>query len=171
MNIGKSYPLPLCFFVVILSSWVCDNWVYRFPKSVEIMCFQRCKAYPGSAEKVKSNEDPVKSVLPHLRTTPFAQCREGDPAARRGFSQCKLSNLHGLHKEQRVDLELGLSICRNDSSNLALNLRSRPPFTGVLYGDSPKVLRRVLSESFLVKVPRGVLPRVPGNWECPRECS
>ena len=44
MNIGKFCPLPLCnlignfriylyivFLVVILSNWVCDNWVYRFP--------------------------------------------------------------------------------------------------------------------------------------------
>ena len=45
MNIGKFCPLPLCtlignfrvdFYivslVVTLSNWVCDNWVYRFPK-------------------------------------------------------------------------------------------------------------------------------------------
>ena len=44
MNIGKFCPLPLCTLigsfriylyivslVVILSNWVCDNWVYRFP--------------------------------------------------------------------------------------------------------------------------------------------
>ena len=44
MNIGKSCPLPLSTLignfriylyivslVVILSNWVCDNWVYRFP--------------------------------------------------------------------------------------------------------------------------------------------
>ena len=44
MNIGKSCRLPLCnlignfrtylyivSLVVILSNWVCDNWVYRFP--------------------------------------------------------------------------------------------------------------------------------------------
>ena len=45
MNIGKFCPLPLSnlignfriylyivSLVVILSNWVCDNWVYRFPK-------------------------------------------------------------------------------------------------------------------------------------------
>ena len=44
MSIGKFCPLPLCTLirnfriylyvvslVVILSNWVCDNWVYRFP--------------------------------------------------------------------------------------------------------------------------------------------
>ena len=44
MNIGKFCPLPLCTLignfriylyivslVVILSNWVCDNWIYRFP--------------------------------------------------------------------------------------------------------------------------------------------
>ena len=44
MNIGKFCPIPLCTLigtfrtylyivslVVILSNWVCDNWVYRFP--------------------------------------------------------------------------------------------------------------------------------------------
>ena len=46
MNIGKFSPLPLCSLignvrvyildivslVVILRNWVCDNWVYQFPK-------------------------------------------------------------------------------------------------------------------------------------------
>ena len=32
------------------------------------MCFQRYKAFWDRAEKVKS----IKSVRPHLRTTPFA---------------------------------------------------------------------------------------------------
>ena len=47
--------------------------------------------------------------------------------------------------------------------DLIFVLRSRPPFTGVLYGEYPKVLRRVLSECFFrgsQKVPQGVLPRV-----------
>ena len=56
MNIGMFCPLPLCtltgnfriYFhivclVVIMSSWVCDNWVYRFPKlrfpSFSFPCF------------------------------------------------------------------------------------------------------------------------------------
>ena len=47
MNIGKFCPFPLCnlignlriylyivSLVVILSNWVCDNWVYRFPSGV-----------------------------------------------------------------------------------------------------------------------------------------
>ena len=46
MNIGKFCPIPLCTsignfriylyivsLVVILSNWVCDNWVYRFPST------------------------------------------------------------------------------------------------------------------------------------------
>ena len=50
-----------------------------------------------------------------------------------------------------------------------VGLGSRPPLTGVLYGESPKVLRRELSESFLgLPNTLGVLPAVPGNWECPR---
>ena len=53
-------------------------------------------------------------------------------------------------------------------------LRSRRPFTGVLFGESPKVPRRVLSECFL-GIPRkcpGECPReCQENWECPRECS
>ena len=49
MNTGKSCPLPLCnlignfriylhivSLVVILSNWVCDNWVYRLPIQIEI---------------------------------------------------------------------------------------------------------------------------------------
>ena len=39
------------------------------------MCFQRYKAYPDGAEKAQSGENPVKSVRPHLRTTPFARRR------------------------------------------------------------------------------------------------
>ena len=48
MTIGKFCPLPLCILVrnfriylyivslvVILRNWVCDNWVYRFPKLVK----------------------------------------------------------------------------------------------------------------------------------------
>ena len=47
-----------------------------------------------------------------------------------------------------------------------LLLRSCQPFTGVLFGEAPKVLRRVLSECFFgdsQKVPRRVPPRVPGK--------
>ena len=36
------------------------------------MCFPGYKANPDTAEK----GHPVKSVRPHLRTTPFAQCRK-----------------------------------------------------------------------------------------------
>ena len=47
MNIGKFCPLPLCTLIgnfriylyiislgVLLSNWVCDNWVYRLPISL-----------------------------------------------------------------------------------------------------------------------------------------
>ena len=58
-----------------------------------------------------------------------------------------------------------------------LALRSCRPFTGVLFGEAPKVLRRVLSECFL-GIPRlcpGECPRectreCPENWECSQEC-
>ena len=54
MNIGKFCPLSLCnlirnfciylyivSLVVILSNWVCDNWVYRFPaKHVVVILVQ-----------------------------------------------------------------------------------------------------------------------------------
>ena len=49
-------------------------------------------------------------------------------------------------------------------------LRSCRPFTGVLFGESPKVLRRVLSECF-VGIPGKCPGECPENWECPRECS
>ena len=52
MNIGNFRPLPLCTliesfrtylyivsFVVSLSKWVCDNWVYRFPTKIEPKLF------------------------------------------------------------------------------------------------------------------------------------
>ena len=53
---------------------------------------------------------------------------------------------------------------------VCLILRSRRPFTGVLFGESPKVLRRVLSECFL-GIPRKCPGECPENCECPRECS
>ena len=49
MNIGKFCPLPLCALtgnfriylyivslVVILSNWVCDNWVYQIPTMTKV---------------------------------------------------------------------------------------------------------------------------------------
>ena len=44
-------------------------------KSIEIMCFQIYTAYPDRAEKTKCCWNPARSVWPHVRTTPFAQCR------------------------------------------------------------------------------------------------
>ena len=41
-------------------------------KSLEVICFQRYKVYPGKAEMVKSGKKPVKLDRPHLRPTPFA---------------------------------------------------------------------------------------------------
>ena len=42
-------------------------------KSLEIMCFQRYKAYPDTAEKAKSGSDPVKTVWPHLPNADFRE--------------------------------------------------------------------------------------------------
>ena len=55
-----------------------------------------------------------------------------------------------------------------------LLLRSRPPFTGVLQGEFPKVLWRVLSECLLEtprKCPGQCSGECLGNWEQPGECS
>ena len=51
-----------------------------------------------------------------------------------------------------------------------ITLRSRRPFTRVLFGESPKMLQRVLSECFL-GFPKKCPGECPENWECPRECS
>ena len=67
-----------------------------------------------------------------------------------------------------------MGLCCSQLEASHLELRSRRPFTGVLFGESPKVLWRVLSECFL-----GIPKKCPGecprecleNWECPRECS
>ena len=120
MNIGKFCPLPLCTLignsliylyivslVVILSNWVCDNLVYRFPKRVFLDSLNKSGNTGGcrtpwvslnSLEGKDSGRSPCNVATPEMQDPSAPKSPDSLQSRRRFFQQNPKSEKSGCPK-------------------------------------------------------------------------